>query len=66
VLRLVTQGAGEPVGEDAALEVAAKFPFHIRGHRFGVEVPLAGERELGLEVVLESAVERRARGRRRR
>jgi hypothetical protein len=62
VLILVTEGACEPVGEDPAFEVAAKFPLHIRGHRFGVEVPLAGEREIGLEMTLDDAVERRALG----
>ena len=62
VLTLLTESAGETVGEDAAFEVAAKFPLHIRGHRFGVEVPLAGEREIGLEMALDDAVERRALG----
>ncbi len=62
MLTLVTESAGETVGENAAFEVTAEFPLHIRGHRFGVEVPLAGEREIGLEMALDDAVERRALG----
>ena len=50
------------MGENAALEVAAKFPFYIRGHPFGVAATLAGEREIGLEMTLDDAVERRALG----
>ena len=51
VLTLVTEGAGKTVGENAALEVAAELSLHIRGHPFGVEVTLAGEREIGLSRV---------------
>jgi hypothetical protein len=62
VLTRLTESASETVGEDPAFEVAAEFPFHIRGHRFGVAVPVAGEREIGLEVALDDAVEGRALG----
>ncbi|MGA8056112.1 MAG: hypothetical protein WCA12_20020, partial [Burkholderiales bacterium] len=47
---------------DAAFEITAELPFHVRGHPVGVEVPLAGEREIGLEMALDGAVERRALG----
>jgi len=66
VLTLVTESAGETVGENAAFEVTAEFPLDIRGHPFGVAVTLADEREIGLEMALDDAVERRALGRRRR
>jgi len=42
--------------------MTAKLPLHVRGHPFGVEVPLAGEREIGLEMALDRAVERCALG----
>jgi hypothetical protein len=54
--------AGKTGGEHAAFEVTAELPLHMRGHRFGVEVPIAGEREIGLEVALDDAVEQRALG----
>lgn len=50
------------MGENAAREVTAELPLHIRGHPFGVEVTLAGEREIGLEMALDDAVEQRALG----
>ena len=62
VLTHLRDGAGEPVGENPALEAAVEFPLYIRRHRFGVEVPLAGKREPGLEMALDGAVERRALG----
>jgi hypothetical protein len=52
--------AVETAVEDPAFEVAAEFPLHIRGHPFGFAVTLADEREIGLEIALDDAVERRA------
>jgi len=46
------------VGEDAALQVAAKLALHMFRHRPVVVVALAAVGEPGLEVLLDAAIER--------
>jgi len=55
-------GPGEAVGQNAALEVAAELPLHVRRHAVPISVPLAAERQVGLEVPLDRLVQRRALG----
>jgi hypothetical protein len=50
-------GAGKAVGENAALEVTTKFPFHVGRHALPVPVILPGEREVGLQVLLDDLVQ---------
>ena len=54
---LPAPGPGEAVGEDAALQIAAKLPLHIFRHRPQVIVNVAALGEPGLEVLLDAAVE---------
>ena len=49
VSTLPAPGAGEAVGQDAAFQIAAKLPLHILRHAVPIGVPLAGERQVGLE-----------------
>jgi len=53
-------GAGEAVGEDAAFQIAAELPLHVLRH--AVALPLLGQRQVGLEMALNSAVQRRVLG----
>jgi len=62
VSALPAPGAGEAVGEDAAFEAAAKLPLHVLRHAAAIVVPLAGERQVSLEMALHRAVQRRALG----
>jgi hypothetical protein len=48
---------GKASGEDAAVEVAAELPLHMRRRRPGVIVALATVGEPGLEVLLDAATE---------
>lgn len=50
-----TACAGEAAGQDAALQVAAQLALHVAGYR--VPVALARQREVGLQVLLDKAVE---------
>jgi hypothetical protein len=50
-------GAGETVGENAALEVTTKFAFDIGRHALHVPVVLTRECEIGLQVLLDDLVE---------
>jgi transposase len=43
--------------EDAALQIAAKLPLHVRRHRPLVVVALAAVGEPGLEVLLDAAID---------
>ena len=47
---LPAAGAGEAVGQDAAPQVAAKLPLHVLRHAVPSGVPLAGERQVALEM----------------
>jgi hypothetical protein len=62
VLTRLTEGAGKTLGEKAAFEVTAELPLYVRRQPSGVDVTLAGKREIGLEMTLDDAVERRALG----
>ena len=44
-------------GQDAAFAIAAEFPPHGREHPLPVPVPFARRREVGLQVLLDEAVE---------
>jgi hypothetical protein len=57
-----TSGAGEAVGENAALEVTAELPFHVGRHPLGIPVVVPCEREVGLQVLLDHLVEGGSRG----
>ena len=48
---LPAPGPGKTAGEDAAVEVAAKLPLHVRRHRLVVVVTVAALGEPGLEVL---------------
>jgi len=50
-------GAGETVGENAALKVTTKFAFDIGRHALHVPVVLTRECEIGLQVLLDDLVE---------
>jgi hypothetical protein len=52
----VAAGASEPVGEDAALEVAAELALHLWRHHPVVMVSVAALGEPGLEVFLDAAI----------
>ena len=54
---LAAAGAGEAVGEDAAVEIAAELPLHVRRHRPVVVMTVAALGEPGLEVLLDAAIE---------
>ena len=56
---LPAAGAGEAVGQDAALQVAAELALDVGGYRF---ITRAGQREPGREVGLHGAVQQRALG----
>ena len=45
--------AGKTVGEDAAFQIAAELSFHVLRHTVPAGVPVAGERQVGLEVPLD-------------
>jgi hypothetical protein len=45
------------VGQDAALQIASEFSLHIAGDRTPIAVVLARQREVGLHVLLDKAVE---------
>jgi hypothetical protein len=62
VSALFAAGPGEAVGQNAAFEVAAKLPLHVPRHAVPVGVPVAGERQVGLQMTLQRAVQRRALG----
>jgi len=44
-------------GQDAALQIASEFPLHIAGDRTPIAVVFARQREVGLQVLLDEAVE---------
>ena len=50
-------GAGEAIGQDAALKVTTKFAFDIGRHALHVPVVLTRECEIGLQVLLDDLVE---------
>jgi len=62
VAALPTTGAGETVGEDAALQVAAEFALDVGRHWVAVSEPIAPEREPRREVGLHGAIEQGALG----
>jgi hypothetical protein len=41
VATLGTAGAGEAAGQDAALQIASKFPLHVAGYRVPIAVASA-------------------------
>ena len=49
-------GAGETMGEDAAVEIAAELVLDVDRHRIAIAGPVAGEREPGLKVGLHGAI----------
>ena len=53
VATLGTAGAGEAVGQDAALEIASEFALHVAGYRVPIAVAFARQREVGLQVLLD-------------
>ena len=55
--RTVHTAPRKAVGEDAAVQIAAKLPLHVRRHRPVVVVALATLSEPGLEVLLDAAIE---------
>ena len=57
-----TAGAREAVGQDAAREVATNCPGHVLWHAAAILVPLAGKRQVGLQMRLHRVVQRRALG----
>jgi len=58
VAALGTSGACEPVGEDAALQVAAEFPLHVCRHPLAIPVVLPCEGKTGLQVLPDDPVKR--------
>jgi hypothetical protein len=54
---LSAASAGEAMGEDAAVEIAAELPLHMLRHRPLVIVAVAALGEPGLEVFLDAAIE---------
>jgi hypothetical protein len=54
---LTPAGAGEAIGGDAAVEVAAKLTLYMFRHRPLVIVNVAALGEPGLEVLLDAAIE---------
>jgi hypothetical protein len=54
---LGTAGAGEAVGQDAALQVAAQLALHVAGYRVPIALAFARQSEVGLQVLLDEAVE---------
>ncbi len=57
VATLGTAGAGESVGQDATLQVASKFALHVAGYRVPNGLAFTRQREVGLQVLLDEAVE---------
>jgi len=56
---LGTSGTGEAVGEDAALEILAKLPLDVGRYRTAIPVVFPCEGEIGLQLLLNDAVENR-------
>ena len=54
---LRTTRTGEAVGQNATLQIPSQLTFHIAGYRVPIPVALACEREVGLQVLLDEAVE---------
>jgi hypothetical protein len=54
--------AREAVGENAALQIAAKLALHVPRHALAIGVPCAGECQVGLEMPLYRVVQGRALG----
>ncbi len=52
-----TSGPGEALGQNAAFEVVAKFPFHVGGHALPVPVVFACQAEVGLQALLDDLVQ---------
>jgi hypothetical protein len=50
-------GPSEPVGQDAALEVAPELLFHVIRHAFAHGIGLVGQGEVGLQVFPDDAVQ---------
>jgi len=50
-------GTGEAVGQDAALQIASQFALHVAGYRVPIAVAFPRQREVGLQVLLDEAVE---------
>jgi hypothetical protein len=57
VSAVLASSAGEAVGQNAAFEVAAKLPLHVPRHVVPVGLPVAGERQVGLQMALHRAVQ---------
>jgi hypothetical protein len=57
VAALGASGAGETVGQNAAGEVVAEFPFHVGWHPLAVAALLPCAGEVGLQVLLHDLVE---------
>ena len=47
---------GKTAGEDAAVELAAELPLHVRQHGSGVVVTVTALGEPGVEVLLDAAI----------
>ena len=54
---LRTTRTTKTTGQDAAFEIAAEFPLRGCRHTLPVPVPFARQREVGLQVLLDEAVE---------
>jgi hypothetical protein len=62
VSALRAMGAGETVGENAALQVATELALNLVGNRIGVIQLAASQRKPSLEVNLDRAIQQRALG----
>ena len=54
---LRTTRTGEAIGQNAAIEIAVEFPLRGCRHPLPVPVPSLRQREIGLQVLLDQAVE---------
>ncbi len=50
-------GAAEAIGQDAALQVASQLALHVAGYRVPIALAFARQREVGLQVLLDEAIE---------
>ncbi len=55
VAALRTTRTGKAVGQNAALQIPSQLTFHVAGYR--VTIAVASQREVGLQVLLDEAVE---------
>jgi len=50
---------GETIGKNAALEILPKLPLDVCRHAIAIPVVFPSQREVGLQVLLDDAVENR-------